>query len=443
MQPTFMLSVLAVLLAAFVAPTLANEPAPIPLYQLKVRIDPGAGYLQANATIHNPPASCFYLHPNMEVSGVFADGKAARFHHDTTKSLPFVPSASFAIEPEVKEKLLVEYGGSIPLESLPEMVGAVNRIRPDMVELAIYVGWFPIFEGLQVYNFDLEVDLPDDFVTVTNGALKDEKTGEGRRLTSWTCYGPSFDMVVVASPELRKRDVTLGETTVEVYFAKLPADYIGVMSRRLAKGLSLLTDWYGPAQQQGLVRLVFSPRGGWGYSRLPLIVISEDVAVGNKDQKFGPDRDFRYAAHEMAHFWWSIADVQTPDDWINEGLAEFSAYRVAEAVCGKEFASMRFSEYRHNAARCQTETPIAETQQDSPDREVNRYDKSALLFIEARERFGQEKLDQFLRALHERFRKTQSATTALFLEESEKYLGADARTLFSDALLGKNRTGAN
>ena len=33
--------------------------------------------------------------------------------------------------------------------------------------------------------------------------------------------------------------------------------------------------------------------------------------------------------HELAHFWWRIVAASTPSDWINEGLAEYSAFRLS------------------------------------------------------------------------------------------------------------------
>ena len=46
----------------------------------------------------------------------------------------------------------------------------------------------------------------------------------------------------------------------------------------------------------------------------------------------------------VAHFWWIIADPASPHDWINEGLAEFTPFRLTEEQFGKAFAEARLAD---------------------------------------------------------------------------------------------------
>ena len=201
--------------------------------------------------------------------------------------------------------------------------------------------------------------------------------------------------------------------------------------------MNRFSDLYGPPRVKGLLRMVNSPRDGWGYSRIPLFVIPEAYVQTLLEEEFGQGRYFHGAAHEMAHFWWAIADMGTPDDWINEGLAEFSAFRLSEEFFDKAFADLLVREYREHAAQSKTETPITETEGSSEDRYVNRYEKVTLLLLEARRRFGQESLDRVLKALHTRYAGTRKATTEFLLEEVETQLGADAKVFFSTTLSQK------
>jgi hypothetical protein len=219
-----------------------------------------------------------------------------------------------------------------------------------------------------------------------------------------------------------------------VYSFRLPEQLLKSKTEGLAAGMERLSRLYGPPRVKGVLRLVYSPRSGWGYSRLPLIVVSEERARQVLAGDNGEAGDFRDNCHEMAHFWWSIADPTTPGDWINEGLAEFTAFRLAEQRYGRAFADVRLAEYRQNAASSKTSSSIAETEGTSPDREVNRYDKATLMFLEARRRFGEEPLDKFLRALYTRYAGTGQATTALFLEEAGRQMGKDAQSFFREEL---------
>jgi len=184
---------------------------------------------------------------------------------------------------------------------------------------------------------------------------------------------------------------------------------------------------------KGSLRLVYSPRSGWGYSRIPLIVVSEERAQQVLSQDNGEARDCR----ELAHFWWSVADPGTSDDWINEGLAEFSAFRLPEERYGKAFAEVRMAEYRQNATKSKTLDSIAETQSASPAREINRYDKATLMFLEAQRRFGKEPLDKLLKVFYTCFAGTGQATTPLFLKEVGKQMGKEPQTFFREELYRK------
>jgi hypothetical protein len=129
--------------------------------------------------------------------------------------------------------------------------------------------------------------------------------------------------------------------------------------------------------------------------------------------------------------------VNTPEDWINEGLAEYSAFLVSEDLVAREFAGQLLSEYKKRAVESKTESAIAETEGNSPDREVNRYDKPTMIMYEARKKFGVEKMTRFLKALYNRFEQSNKATTVIFLEEVEKNMGTDARAFFLKALYAK------
>ena len=119
--------------------------------------------------------------------------------------------------------------------------------------------------------------------------------------------------------------------------------------------------------------------------------------------------------------------MNTPEDWINEGLAEYSAFLVSEDLVAREFTGQLLCEYKKHAAECMTESAIAETEGNSPDREVNRYDKPTIIMYEAGKKFGVEKMTRFLKALYNRFEQSNKATTVIFLEEVEKNMGTDAR----------------
>jgi hypothetical protein len=428
----FSLSVAIV--AVLAMPLLGEENHRSLEYRLKVVIDPPAGKIECEAVVKHPPASRFYLHKGLEIHRVVVDGNPASFHREpSSEPLPYTCGAAVVVDADVENELLIEYSGS-----LSEVINGVNMVTPDLVELALYSSWYPQFQGNNLFDFTLDADLPSGFTAVSNGVLEHRQDDENRSLTHWASFGPSFDIVLLASPHLQEMEENIDGTKVEVYSSKALQGYMKAKKDNMAKAMRQLSGLYGAPRVKGLLRFVYSPRGGWGYSRIPLFVVSEKYALSLMKEEFGEARDFHGGAHELAHFWWAIADPNTPDDWINEGLAEFSAFRLSEERFGKAFADTLIQEYRQHAKDSRTSSPIAETETSSPDRYVNRYEKVALMFIEAQRRFGQESTDKLLRSLCTRFAATRNATTELFLEEAETQMGKEAQAFFRNALYDKS-----
>lgn len=401
---------------------------------LQVRIEPALHSLDAEARIQHPPASRFYLYKGLSVHEVIADGKRVPFHTELSAApLPYAPVAT-AVDVDAKDiqQLQVKYSGEIS-----GVVAGVNMITPGLVELALYTAWFPQYQGGRRFTFKLRANLPQDFVTVTNGLKKSGHVEQGRVITDWTSYKPGIDMVLLASPHFHHVAARKQGSEVEIYYYRLPQQVMKANLEGLVAGMKRLTSLYGPPQVKGTLRLVYSPRAGWGYSRIPLIVVSEERALRELQNADGEANDFHGVCHEMAHFWWMIADPATPNDWINEGLAEYTAFRLTEERFGPAFAQVRLAEYYRHARQSKTTSAIAETTGNSPDREINRYDKAALMFIEAQHRFGEAALDRVLKATYVRFVGTDKATTTAFLEEVENHMGKVAAAYFREELYRK------
>jgi hypothetical protein len=400
-----------------------------PVYRLRVWIDPAGNRIEGLMSVGNPPSSRFFLNNRFKILGMSADGQTIPYRRDTTAYMPYTVGTVVQLDTVIRGELRIEYEGT-----LPDTVNGVNMIKPGLVELALYAAWYPMFEKSKLFDFELQADMPSDFISVSNGVLKRRSSREGRTLTRWASLKPGFDIVLLASPRLRLVEEKRKGVQIEMAFSKLPPDYIEAKKDSLIRAMDRLSSFYGPPRVKGFLRFVYSPRNGWGYSRIPFFVVPEEYALTLWDRPFGREMDFHGAAHEMAHFWWMIADAETPDDWINEGLAEYSAFRVSEACSGPAFARRLADEYRRHASKSRTATPIAETRMDSEDVYVNRYEKTALIFIEAGNRFGTEPMDRFLKSLHSRFAGSRKATTALFLEEAGKRLGSDAEAYFRKCL---------
>jgi len=439
------LTLAAVALAGAQAPLAAGSTGgeTQPAYDLRVEVEPEAGTIHARAEIRSPAATTFSLARDLTIHRVLADGKAVAFAES--------PSAAKDSLREVTPKtdatpgrLVVEYGGAIRAESYPPTVSQVNHVRPGGGDLASDAGCYPRLKGNTSLTFRLTVDVPAAFVTVTNGRLAGpEARRADRAVTVWESDGPAWDIVLAAAPGLRRTAATTGDgVSVEVYSAALPTEYTDAMKEDIARAVGVIADVLAAPPPSRVVRLVYAPRSGWGYVRRPLIIVSEGSALEQRTQRFGRARDLRYVAHEIAHYWWHQADTATPDDWINEGLAEYTAWLAAGPLAGRAFAAELLAEYRQRSADSATTSAIAETENGSPDREVNRYARPVLILDEGQRRYGSERMTAFLQALYRRFAGSGRATTADFLDEAGVRLGPEARAAFEEALRRRSWTDA-
>lgn len=58
----------------------------------------------------------------------------------------------------------------------------------------------------------------------------------------------------------------------------------------------------------------------------------------------------RNTAHEISHFWWNKAPVESWHDWLNESFAEFSALQYLRHARGEEAYAKRVEMYRERRA---------------------------------------------------------------------------------------------
>ena len=412
----------------------AGAGPPATTYELHVRVQPENGTLDVRVQIDKPRTGSFSLARDLAVRSVLADGKAVEYRERPGDGSEGGASRELTITGPVPQRLVVEYGGALRAESYPKLISLVNGVRPRLVELAGYVGWFPRLSGSPGFCWRMSVDLPAGFVPVTSGRLVASATKGDRVVSEWQSRAASGDIVLAAAPGMRTTRATRSGVSVELVSSALPQDYLDAMNADVARALDEISALVGRPSPTDVVRVLYSPRPGWGYVRTPLIIVSEESALAHRAQDLGPARDLRYIAHEVAHYWWHQADTGSPEDWINEGLAEYSAFLAMERIVGPAFAAKLLSEAEERSANGATTVAIASTPNGHADRELNRYTRPLLLLEAARRRRGDAAMRAFLRALDTRFVTAGMATTAAFLSVVEAQLGADERARFAEAL---------
>ncbi len=401
-------------------------------YKIGLSFEPEENKLSGKVKIIHPSDSVFVLAKALKLISVEADGKEVLF-------TSFTPLDSNSNEYSINfqpEKLIINYSGQIRQEDFPKTISNLNMVTSDLIELSDHIDWYPKLKNYLQPIYHLSIDLPEKFEIVTNCTKITETKNSGRNLTTWES-SDVYSITLVAAPELKKSVLSENELTIEIYYKSLPASYTDSMKTDLMKTWNFYENLYGVAGANNNLRVVYSPRTAGGYARAPLIVVSEKYALEQLSAANGYARDFRLNAHEMAHYW-SKANPSTPDDWINEGLAEFSALLASEQLIGKDFSDLLVEEYKGIVFNTQTDVSVLETKSDSWEREINRYYKPTLLLNDLKKKYGDSRLKEFFHLLYKKFAESKAANTKLFIDALNETYGHEEAESFLNALSEKN-----
>lgn len=375
-------------------------------YDVTVRVTPSTSKIEATARLRlscfDGGALTFYLNRALTIREVALDGSACTVARGPEEPLPYVDSAvSWSVDcPQstVAEPVLeVAYSGA-----LAETYAAVNQVTEELVELAIYAAWYPIFVDARPFTSELRVELPEAMQAISRGRVAESRTEGDQRIEHWVAHTPARDLVLLASPYFEQVEAVPDGATVVIHYAHLPTEHVAHIAGLAQRSLELFTEHFGSPAMEGAVQVVYSPRAGWGYSRTGLIVLSEQRAIARLTDETQIRDEVHGAAHEIAHFWWQLADTSANDDWLNEALAEYSAMRASEHLYGAEEAQRWRRRYREHLEAADNLPALLDTTAESPHRYVNWYERGALLFHALEQCLGRESLDAFLAGLHDR-----------------------------------------
>lgn len=368
-------------------------------YLLDVKIEPDIHYIHVKGKIENAISNTFYLNQSFNI--IKARANSVDIGHKMDKDAPH-PAFDVVSRPVIFNTELrnieFEYEGYVP-----EIIADVNQIDEDIIELASYAGWYPKteFSGT-TFDFDIKLNLPYGYELASNGKIHD--------YTHITSTGEDNDDIVIFASNKIKR-VVFNEGVIKLIFL-CPDEMLPTISNRakdLATANEYFTEKYGEIQKQSAKKeivSVFRPCGGWGYKRGNATFMSYE----NNKNKTKYTGDF----HELAHGWWSIASTTT-DDWINEGGAEFSAYAASKYIYGSKYAETLMNYYLEQISESDNTTSIVDTTSTSTDRYLNHYIKTTVMFINAGNNFGEDRVHSLLKKVYNKYAGSSNATTSGFI----------------------------
>jgi hypothetical protein len=327
---------------------------PLPRYHITARLSDDQSRLTGEMQVVIPPPDSpelvFRLYPNLKqysgsiavtqatVNGVpveaqlLAEGSAIALPSPAgtgpvTVELAFVTQLGRADAPD--DYTLFGWNGSIL--SLPGSFPTLAARPNDR-----WVTDVPPAFGDVLFNeaalYQLDLTLPGELQAVSGGVTRNViDNGDGRR-TWQIAGGPLRDLTVVAGPFASVSESAAGATVTSYYLPGHEATGRAVLGHATAS-LRLYHDLFGPYPYLKL-EVVEAPLGLRGMEYTGLILIgAEHYTRQRQSLSF-------LVAHETAHQWWYAVVGSNPyqHPWLDEGLAEYSAFDYYRTVFGQSRA---------------------------------------------------------------------------------------------------------
>lgn len=338
---------------------------PLPSYHISATLDEAGRTLQGVAQVIVPAAGSdvvFRLYPNLpnydgssQVTAVrvnnapvepisLADGAAIRLSLLADKSAFVTIDLAFTTQlrgqPGLDEANYTLFGWDGPILTLPGFYPT----------LAVHQGsdWVldvPPTHADVLYNeaalYQLDLTMPRDLVVVASGVTLNVIDNANDSRTWQIVGGPLRDMTVIAGPFQAISENAAGATVTSYYLSGHEAAARQVLAHATAS-LRLYSDMFGlyPYTELDVVEAPLNFRG-MEYSGL--VLIGEDLYQGDQPETAAASTRSRLAflvAHEVAHQWWYGVVGNNPyqSPWLDEGLAEYSAFEYYRSVFGESEA---------------------------------------------------------------------------------------------------------
>ncbi|MDG4863386.1 M1 family metallopeptidase [Streptomyces sp. T-3] len=313
-------------------PKLGNGGYDVAHYALKLDYDPESKELAGEALITaraTQDLSAFNLDlAGLDVDKVTVEGKPARFNRaaneltvrpgdDLKKGETFEAAVRYSGKPRTitdadgsEEGWLYTADGTL---ALGEPTGSM--------------AWFPgNNHPSDKAAYDIEITVPKGLTAVSNGELKEKRTGkDGRPTFVWHSAEPMASylaMVAIGEYEVEESEVELEASRLPVYTAVDPAQVED--SKKVLGKIPDIMEW---------AEYNF---GAYPFSSVGAVVDrDEDVAYALETQTkpvFGGAPHESTLVHELAHQWFgnSVTPKSWQDMWLNEGLATYAEWLWSE-----------------------------------------------------------------------------------------------------------------
>jgi hypothetical protein len=390
-------------------------------YNLDVKIDIELNKVDVKGTLlidfGTQDSITFYLWRNSRITSVSSNKMKVPYTFDTIKplDLPFILNAGIMVVSNPKlgtEPQLITFEYHCDMQR--NMVGFGKTFTDKWIEMGYYSAWYPVHEESR--NFISEVNVYiDNEVNISGSGRVTKKHDYWQMSQPWE----SFDILIVASKDLKIKKIEKGNIHVETVYATFPKSDIDSIFAAFTDVLEFFNALYGEQNGDVYLKFIIDPtEGTGGYGRKNLIRLK----VSNFSYYFKLG-----IAHELSHSWWYKADTKTWEDWLNESFAEYSLLLYLRERIDTGLYNETLERYKQNSQNMPAIWGIDRTSERAY---TTLYEKGSLLLMELEKKLGKEKMAAFLRLLID---KSIDNTTD-FLKVLEEFSSKEIQDWFESEL---------
>lgn len=312
----------------------------------------------------------------------------------TTFTLRYSGTIQHVLEPPTQEHT----------RGFSETLGSIDN---DNVFLAATSQWYPQFlrnekQGKQqndneLITFQICVDLPQEWLSVTQGKRLESKIQAGRRLETWTEFQAQEEIYLLAAP-FQAYYGSAGAIETQVFLRQSDA----ALAQKYLDATSTYLDMY-----QQLI-------GPYPYSKFALVENSWETGYGMPSFTLLGSKVIRFPfilhssyPHEILHNWWGngvYVDYES-GNWA-EGLTAYLADHLIKEQRGEavDYRRSLLQKYRDYVGQSDDFPLTLFRSRHDPESEAIGYGKTAMVFHMLRLHLGDKRFRDGLRELYANYR---------------------------------------
>lgn len=306
-------------------------------------------------------------------------------------------------------------------------VDFMNSFETQYIELGLYTPWYPLNTNFEECLYDIEFCIPKEQYLVGATYLEN---GNWRLIQNKNTH---CGIEIIVGLKQYQKNINQEKSEVKIHWFNDEDANIGeYLYEKTLETITFFTKVFGESGKEqlniALVPRKNSERSG-GYCRPNLIVIPMGENKHNNG-RYSEDKKtymLEYMLHEVAHLWWSKANCQSFEDWLNEGFAEYSKYIALREIFGEEQYIELFKKLELKAETM--ESLLEENLSNEKRFEIMRV-KGPVVIYKLEKKIGSDNLNSLLKEIHQKkVNKTKS-----ILELIENSYSKDIAIYFKDLL---------